>query len=567
MDIHPQLLTLHKLLSGRLFRIPQYQRAYSWTRKERLELFDDIRKAHAKRGTHFMATIVGLHREDRLIGSDEFHVLDVVDGQQRLTTLVLLLKAIELAAGDSDAEKGIRAELRALLVKSDELAPVLLQTNHDSSQHCLTYLRDGAHVPWKEGGTFANRELLRAMDDCERFVKRWTVTGKSLIDLLAMLKNRTQFILHEVGDESLVYSVFEVLNSRGLAVSWFDRLKSILMGIAFEASTGNVSETIDELHRIWKDVYSCVGTRQGLSVEALKFAATLRTPLQPGRPLGEEKSVEVLRNAAAGTAKGAVEVSTWVLHVTKAVAKLRADRRRGGVTDIVQARLLAVAILLRDDLTDGDRDDLLSAWERVSFRVYGMFGNSAREGTSTDARTKVGDYVRLARQCYTKKLGAEVLRDRIFAIGAAFPIGKAVDGLRNIDCYNGWEEEARYFLFRYETHLAKKNGQKFDNEQWGRIWRDSAAKSIDHIYPQSEGVCEPSETDVFVHRLGNLLLLPPGLNSALGAKAPESKRSEYLKTGLAIAVDVAGRIPPWDRVAIEAREEELLTWAKQEWAD
>ncbi len=41
ITIHPQYLTLSKLLDGRLFRIPEYQRAYSWTSSERQDLFGD----------------------------------------------------------------------------------------------------------------------------------------------------------------------------------------------------------------------------------------------------------------------------------------------------------------------------------------------------------------------------------------------------------------------------------------------------------------------------------------------------------------------------------------------
>ena len=48
ITIHPQHLTLSKLLDGRLFRIPEYQRAYSWTSNERKDLFGDIEKVRAK---------------------------------------------------------------------------------------------------------------------------------------------------------------------------------------------------------------------------------------------------------------------------------------------------------------------------------------------------------------------------------------------------------------------------------------------------------------------------------------------------------------------------------------
>jgi hypothetical protein len=78
---------------------------------------------------------------------------------------------------------------------------------------------------------------------------------------------------------------------------------------------------------------------------------------------------------------------------------------------------------------------------------------------------------------------------------------------------------------------------------------------------------DQSSVRVYVHRLGNLVLLPPGLNSKLGAKAPLAKKAEYVATGLAIAADAADRIPTWNRDAVEQREKELLEWAQNEWAD
>lgn len=65
VEIQPQYLTLGKLLSGRLFRIPQYQRAYSWQAKQRRDLFDDILRTRraGTGGHHFLATVVGLRRE------------------------------------------------------------------------------------------------------------------------------------------------------------------------------------------------------------------------------------------------------------------------------------------------------------------------------------------------------------------------------------------------------------------------------------------------------------------------------------------------------------------------
>ena len=95
-NVDPKFLTFAQLLEKRLFRIPQYQRAYSWQRSQRQDMFNDILQLKEKPGTsHFMATVVGLRCDKLGIGTDEYDVIEVVDGQQRLTTLVILLKVIE----------------------------------------------------------------------------------------------------------------------------------------------------------------------------------------------------------------------------------------------------------------------------------------------------------------------------------------------------------------------------------------------------------------------------------------------------------------------------------------
>ena len=90
MQIQPVFSTLGQLLAGKLFRIPQYQRAYAWGEKQRHDLFDDIEKVHnsGASGSHFMATMVGLRRGKISIAADEFIELEVVDGQQRLRAIL-----------------------------------------------------------------------------------------------------------------------------------------------------------------------------------------------------------------------------------------------------------------------------------------------------------------------------------------------------------------------------------------------------------------------------------------------------------------------------------------------
>ena len=552
-EIRPEHLRLTHLLNGRLFRIPEYQRSYSWTSRQRADLFDDIKGIIAK-GTdasHFMATVVCLRKAKQELGTDLYDVLDVVDGQQRLTTIVILFKAVQLVlrqSGSSD-DKRLAKELKDLLVKGTGGDLLLLQTNHDSSHYFSNYVRKGTYKPPSEAKTIADWELLAAIEECQDFVASWQDDERPLADLVALLKNRLTFILYEISQEKEVYTVFEVLNSRGIEVSWLDRLKSILMGAAFELEDGDPGQLVDDLHVIWRDIYTTVGLRQGLSTEALRFAATLLEE-EGNKPLGEQASVDLLRKWTDSGAE-VREIAQWLLEVTEACDAVLKDKSLDAVTRIVQARLLAVAIHLMD-IREEDRKRLLRCWERVSFRIYGMFNR--------DARTGVGDYVKLSRRCISDGVTAKEVEEGILNIGSWYPIEDALVCLRETNCYDGWQDELRYLLYRYEKYLSELEGNNFDNEQWIRIWMETASRSIEHVWAQSRA---PEDVR---HRLGNLIMLPPRLNSKLKDKEFTKKRKAYKDTGLLDAQRVAAK-RSWTKATIRAREKDILDWASEEWAD
>ena len=557
LDIQPQYLTLSKLLDGRLFIIPEYQRPYSWTSHQRNDLFKDIELVHSKgpNASHFMAAVVCRRKKKLPMGTDEFYQLDIVDGQQRLTTLIILLNAIRYSLDPKkQAEEKLQRELSELLVKGDGVKLLLLQTNQDTSQHFANYLRDGTADHSPTANTLADRELLGAIEDCKKFVVSWKERKRRLISLAALLKNRLSFLLHEITEEKVVYTVFEVLNSRGLEVSWLDRLKSILMGAAFELKNSDRKGLIAELHNLWRDIYSIIGLRQNLGTEVLRFAATLWVEDAPSRPLSEQDSVEVFRRDTE-SAKQIVDVAKWLLEVTKACDAVNSNTRVGAITRISQARFLATAIHLQKKLKAKERDHLLETWEKISFRIYGMLKN--------DARTGVGDYVRLAWRVVNDPSSVDSIDEEIKAIGAYYPIESAVDAMRNSNFYEGREEELRYFMFRYEEALAQNKGLNFRNEQWNKIWLQSPARSIEHIWAQSKA---PADVK---HTIGNLLLLPPNLNSTLQDRRPNEKAEAYRQTGLLIAEDVAQIVEKvrWSKRAIRNRETALLKWALIEWAD
>lgn len=90
--------------SGKRFRIPLYQRNYDWKRENCRQLFDDLVKvARTGRSSHFFGSVVSIHDPD---GDDEEFL--IIDGQQRITTVSLLLLALRnlLEAQEVTAENG-----------------------------------------------------------------------------------------------------------------------------------------------------------------------------------------------------------------------------------------------------------------------------------------------------------------------------------------------------------------------------------------------------------------------------------------------------------------------------
>jgi len=136
-------------------------------------------------------------------------VIEVVDGQQRLTTLIILLKAIQLGLNaKATGHAKLAGELQDILIKQDELSLILLQMNHDPNGYFPEYLRNRKVCSPDVAQTLADRALLNAIRECTAFVNGWG----DLIQLTSIVKNRLTFIFHEIDDEATVYSVFEVLN-------------------------------------------------------------------------------------------------------------------------------------------------------------------------------------------------------------------------------------------------------------------------------------------------------------------------------------------------------------------
>jgi len=209
--------------------VPIYQRTYSWTRPECLQLWSDIVRASDKKvAGHFIGSIVyidtGIYQ---VMGAN---AIEIIDGQQRLTTLSLLVLALTRELdGNGDGSAGTTSKLiRDYLLQEDDEDPgvearyKLLLTKSDRD----TFMRliDGREIDASQAP--------RLVDNYNLFVdqlKRTTLSPESVLAGVEKLLI-VDIALERAHDNPQL--IFESLNSTGLDLSQADLIRNyVLMGL------------------------------------------------------------------------------------------------------------------------------------------------------------------------------------------------------------------------------------------------------------------------------------------------------------------------------------------------
>lgn len=575
-DIQPTYKTLKGLFNDRVFRIPHYQRFYSWQKRQREDLFSDLEELAKKTTTehHFMATIV-CYRTSELkpVGTSQYWIYEIVDGQQRLTTLIILLKCIEIALPTDSIE---RRELGSMLVKQDGQL-VLLQTNNANDLIFNRFIRDGISPDPAELQIHADFHLKHAIDQCRSFVKKWSQNPAELMSLLTMVLHRLGFVAYDIEDETLVYTIFEVLNSRGLDVDWLDKTKSMLMGRVFELAESKQSaeSQIRSLQNIWGKIYLELAKHDVPGDEVLRTTATLNYGAnQGGKPRSAENSLIKIRDNCTQFSIP-TKLSEALLDYARKLTTLRGKRELVPVAEILQARILGVAIMSIPNASDSQKQSLLDQLERITFRIYYLFG--------IDARKEAARYIRLAARITkpgSHPLSPAKVLEELKDIGQAYPVDHALAcGIFQQDCY-ARSEMCRYILWQFEEHLAERLGTAATLNDHDRmeIWRKRAADTIEHIFPQKpenepgwkgkmrRAACEEEDVAKHVGRIGNLILLPKPLNSGARTLPFIDKQRYYNAHNLRMVAEIC-KYQDWTLDSIEQREATIVAWAMKRWAD
>ncbi|WP_265088308.1 DUF262 domain-containing protein [Psychrobacter immobilis] len=209
------------------FIIPIYQRTYSWTEQQCRQLWDDIMRAGSNNavGAHFIGSVVYIEKGLYQVSSQS--PLLVIDGQQRLTTAMLLLEALSRHLGDTEPVEGFSAKklrnyylLNPLEDGERGYKLILTQTDKDSFLSLVTQkaLPQDFSLRIKENFDFFDTQLGKLNGNLEQICR-----GLAKVIIVDIALSR---------DQDNPQLIFESMNSTGKALSQADLIRNfVLMGL------------------------------------------------------------------------------------------------------------------------------------------------------------------------------------------------------------------------------------------------------------------------------------------------------------------------------------------------
>lgn len=289
-----ELQPVSLLFQNRLFRIPDYQRGYAWQQPQLVDFWDDLINLQ-EGGYHYtgLLSLKVLKRiETKSWGSDLWMVdkcfkpCHIVDGQQRLTTFIILLneivefaRSIECNSGKSDDEIVLGYDtLKDVVAKyicqhrppNNQVTTYLFGYEVDNpSADYLRYRIFNAPFSGTVNETYYTKNLKFAKSFFrENIVALYDTEGaEGLNNLYLKLTLRLMFNIHEIADDYDVFVAFETMNNRGKKLTNLELLKNRLIYLTTLYSDGKFDELDKsnlrgQINDAWKEVYYQLGRNE-----------------------------------------------------------------------------------------------------------------------------------------------------------------------------------------------------------------------------------------------------------------------------------------------------------------
>lgn len=229
-------LKISDFFNRKFFEIPKYQRGFAWERQNVRDLFDDIQEAIESNTNHYIGTIV-------LSKSSEESKYFIVDGQQRITTLTMILNSIVKRIPVDDAKYFERFYIK-------EGNRLRLQLLNEKDREYFSNLILGVKT---EPQNKSQRYLLQAYDEIE-FKINQIINKASFLNAIERLEVM-EFIENTEGD---AIRIFQTVNDRGKPLSNMEKVKSLLIYFSnrylAKKLDDRINEHFSEIFEIYDDI-------------------------------------------------------------------------------------------------------------------------------------------------------------------------------------------------------------------------------------------------------------------------------------------------------------------------
>lgn len=583
------------LVTGRRkFEIPDYQRNYSWEDDQRQDLWRDLHNNLNSEKTHFFGTF--------LLREKSSNTYDIIDGQQRLTSVLILLNELTELWRNYDAEEADDTRKWYIANRDGYKLSLMGEDERFFKEYVLGGIESGENTSsYPEETTTPSQSRLK--DAKEFFRQKLEEKEVEMDDFEAYcekLKSRIEdldLMVYPVESEADAVRIFEVVNDRGRHLTELEKTKSFLMHQLYlnipDDEEGLLKERLEQVRDYFGEIYALIDKINDHSnasnldedrVQRYHYIlwdtewTTSRTKRYYQNHLDhlKEKFREYNSDAVVEEAINYTRELRDSFHAVKDLVYRETDNKdvdRRLERLFVLGRLANFYPLLIASWLHYDRDNEFSAsnFNRIAekvetfiFRVY-----SAQQRPGNTGRTR---FYPLGRTVYQGKRNADdvvsKLADHIHYYCNDDQLLNVLQENKVYSHYGNRKGELRYLLYFYEQSLETE--LEFDLTDFVNNEADEEI-TVEHIWPQSAEKLELSESekkmhDEYKHRLGNLALMTGSWNSSESNQPFTKKRDRYSESKIRMLNEVAAETD-WSPSKIENREERMLEFVLNRWPD
>lgn len=554
--------TFNKLMgNGLIYRVPRFQRDYSWTEEEWEDLWLDIVGTLQADGepVHYMGYLV--------LQSGDNRNFDVIDGQQRLTTLSLLVLAVlknlgRLVEAGNDAPNNSQRQTQIRQTYIGYLDPITLvprskiSLNRNNDQYFQNYLVPLGNLPSR--GFPASVHLLRKAFEwfdkrVETYAKAQTEdAGVALAKFITNASDNLLFTVITVTDELNAYKVFETLNSRGVKLSTTDLLKNYLFSVLHR--DGKHEHEMQSFEDLWESIVSRLGNDN--FSDYLRSHWNSHYAFARGSELFKKICLQVKTPQEVFEFVRAVDEDLDAyLFITQPESSEWSQVLKGYAGDLKMfgvKQQVSFLLAARRALSEADFESVLRAVVIISFR-YNVIGNlppNEQERVYNGAAVKISNGTLSSVGAILRELADIYPNDAIFKATFADKI------LRTSTGRNG--RIVRYILCEVEKQMEG-------------VDHDFASQSfnVEHVLPENPGdnwgQFSDNQAEEMLYRLGNMTLMETGPNRTVGNANYETKQPVFETSQFAMTRKIAEENRDWTPRTIDARQKWMANQAVALW--